>query len=336
MHTAIFRFLNITLPLMVVCTLLASVSNAATPAEEAESRFQEGVALNKERRFDDAIIEFAQAVKLRINTHKYHRALHRTYLATRRGRLGISFYKSLVRNHPKNPIVHYWLGRFYLSGRELDASVREFKKVTLLAPESEHGFISLGHVYARLDKNDEALDAYRKADALVPDIPIVLVGMGSIYFLKGAYDKAQRAYEVALEKDGSYLEARFNLGLIYEKKGKYGEAAEQWKTMIDADPNESEARGHLANLYFRAKLYMDAVREYSMLSRIKLSDPNIFFALGEAQILLAAELSDQADRDILKMRARESFERVVELEPQNVAAKRYLDRLKAMEKSKRN
>jgi len=303
---------------------------AATSEEAAEAFFQEGMSLNKQRRFNDAIIELAQAVNLGIYNHKYHLALHRTYLAMGRGRLGISYYRGLVREHPKNATVHYWLGRFYLASKDLESAVREFERVTVLAPKDEHGFISLGHAYVRLDKKEEALRAYLKADELIPDIPIVKVGIGNIYFGMGEDDKARRAYEIALEKDATYLEARYNLGLIYEKKGKYGEAAEQWKLMLDADPNESDARERLAKLYFRAKLYMDAVREYVTLSMVRLDDPELFFSLGEAQILLAAELSNPEDRATLKHRARESFERVLELDPKNKAARRYLDRLRAM------
>ncbi|MFQ5596558.1 MAG: tetratricopeptide repeat protein [Nitrospiria bacterium] len=316
---------------IAVCTMLLSPAlNAATPEEIAESHFEEAVSFNKQRQFNDAIIELAQAVKLSIDNHKYHRALHRTYLATRRGRQGILFYKGLVREHPKNPTVHYWLGRFYLADKSLDAAAREFQRVTLLAPKDEHGYISLGHVYIRMGKPEKALEAYLKADVLVPDIPVVKVGIGNIYYAFEDYDKAQEAYEVALEKDSSYLEARYNLGLIYEIKGEFGEAAEQWKLMIETDPNESDARERLANLYFRAKLYMDAVREYATLSLVRLEDPKIFFALGEAQILLASELTNQKDRDTLKMRARESFSRVLELEPNHKAAKRYLKRLKSI------
>ncbi len=321
--------------LIVVCFSISGTSHAATPEEQAQAFFEAGLDLNKQRRFNDAVVELAQAVKLSIDNHKYHLALHRTYLAMRRGRLGISFYKGLVREHPKNPTVHYWLGRFYLASNDLDSAVREFQRVTVLAPKDEHGFISLGHAYVRLEKRKEALDAYLQADALVPDIPIVKVGIGNIYFAMGKNDEAERAYEIALEKDTSYLEARYNLGLIYEKKGKFGEAAEQWKMMLEADPNESDARERLAKLYFRAKLYMDAVKEYVTLSKVRLDDPELYFALGEAQILLAAELSNAEDRATLKMRARESFERVLELDPKNKAAQDYLNRLKAMAPSRK-
>lgn len=304
---------------------------AATAEEEAESYFELGISLNKQRQFDDAIVEFAQAVKLSINTHKYHRHLHQTYVATRRGRQGISFYKSLVRKHPKNAVIHYWLGRFYMASRQLEAAVREAKKATIFAPDDEHPYILLGHVLARLNRDEEALEAYLKADELVPDVAIVKLGIGNIYFELGEHDKAETAYKIALDKDSALLEVRYNLGLIYEARGDFGEAAAQWKMMVDTDPNESAARERLAQLYFRAGFYIDAVREYATLSLVRLDSPEVFFALGESQFLLAAELQSQEDRNKLLKMTRESFERVLELQPENQEAKKYLDRLKPVE-----
>jgi len=302
--------------------------------DEADAYFEEGMALNKQRQFNDAIIQFSEAIKLRINKHKYHRGLHRTYLATRRIRQGVNYYRGLLRGHPKNAVLHYWLGRFHLANQDLEASAREFKKSTGLDPKDDHAFISLGHVYARLGKVDESLEAFLAADALVPDVAVVKIGIGNAYFSKKDYDKAEKAYKAGIEKDGSFLEARFNLGVIYEKKGEYGEAGEQWGLMIEADPNESEARERLARLYMRGKLYIDAVREYATLSLVNLDKPRIFFALGEAQVLLASELGDLKDRKQLRKLAKESFERVLELEPDNKKAKRYLEQLKKIAVSK--
>jgi len=309
-------------------------AEASAIDDEAEAYFEEGMALNKERQFNEAILQFAEAIKLRINKHKYHRGLFRTYLATRRPRQGVNYYKGLVRDHPKNATVHYWLGRFHLANQDLESSAREFQKASLLDPKDEHAFIALGQVYARLGKVDESLEAFLAADRLVPGVAVVKVGIGNAYFSKKDYEKAEEAYKAGLEKDDSFLEARFNLGVIYEKKGEYGEAGEQWQRMIDADPNESEARERLARLYMRGKLYVDAVREYATLSLVNLDNPRIFMALGEAQILLASELSDPVDRKQLRKLARDSFKRVVELQPENEKARRYLKQLEQISAKK--
>jgi hypothetical protein len=66
-----------------------------------------------------------------------------------------------------------------------------------------------------------------------------------------------------------------------------------------------------------------------MLSQVRQASPEVFFALGESQVLLAASLDDPNDRADLVAAARESFQRVLELDPANADAKSYLERLKA-------
>jgi len=298
---------------------------------EAEAYYEEGKALNKQRMFNESIMQFAQALRLNVDEHKYHRALQRTYLAIRRGPNGVRYYEAMVRTHPDNPIVRYWMGRFYLGTKALDRATDEFKKSAELAPNDEHAFISLGHIATRLGRLDEGLAAYLRANELVPDIPVVKVGLGNIHFERGQYDLAEKAYKIALKKDPTHLEARYNLGLIFEKRGEFGDAAEQWGLMIEEDPNESSAREQLAKLYFRAKRYIDAVREYATLSLVKLDDPKVFMALGESQVLLAAQLPDPLDRRLLQKKAIESFNRTLELQPKNEKARKYVERLKKIE-----
>jgi tetratricopeptide (TPR) repeat protein len=299
----------------------------AAPADQAKSYFEEGIELNKQRRYDEALDKFTQAATLSLDTHIYHQALYRTYIALRRGPRGTQFYKDLTAKHPTNGTIHYWLGRFYLENRSLEEAAKEFKEAARLAPQDEHPFVSLGHVYLRLGKEKEALEAYMQANKLSPRIAAVHAGMGNIYYRQKSFDKAQKEYEEALAIDPSLMEARYNLGLIYEKKGEISNAVKQWQTMVEGDPNESRAREKLARIYFLGGEYLDAAREYATLSQVKQSSPEIFLALGESQVLLAASLSDPNERQQLIAMAIQAFQRTIELDPKNAQARKYLDRL---------
>lgn len=311
--------------LLLIC--LPGFLFASPSADRAKSFFEEGIELNKQRRYDEALENFTRAATLSLDTHIYHQALYRTYIALRRGPQGTQFYKDLAAKHPTNGTVRYWLGRFYLESRSLEEAAKEFREATRLAPQDEHAFVSLGHVYLRMGKEKEALETYMQANKLSPRIAVVHAGMANIHYRRKSFDKAQKEYEEALEIDPSLTEARYNLGLIYEKKGEISKAVKQWQTMVEEDPNESRAREKLARVYFLAGEYLDAAREYATLSQVKQSSPEIFFALGESQVLLAASLSDPNDRQQLIAMAIQAFQRTVELDPKNVQARKYLDRL---------
>lgn len=308
---------------------LPRLAAAAPSPDSAKSYFEEGIELNKQHRYNEALEKFTKAVNLSLDTHRYHQAVYMTYIAMRRGLQGIQYYKTLAAQHPANGTVHYWLGRFYVETQALEEAVREFREAARLAPRDEHPFVSLGHISLRLGKEKEALEAYAQANKLSPRIAGVHAGLGNIHFRRKRYDEAQKEYETALAIDPSLTEPRYNLGVIYEKKGEIGKAVKQWEKLVEDDPNESAAREKLARVYFLGERYLDAVREYTMLSQVKQSSPQVFFSLGEAQVLLAANLSDPAERRQLMAMAIDAFQRTVELDPKNAQARKYLDRLNA-------
>jgi len=293
----------------------------------AEAAFQQGVELNKQRQFEQALEQFSRAVTWSPETHQYHQGLVLTFMALRRGPQAIQFYQALIGRNPKSGVVRYWLGRLYLERQSLDDAAREFDLARRLSPRDEHGLISLGHVYLRQGKEDEALAAYQQANAMAPRVAAVHAGLGTIYFHRKQDDKAEAEYDDALMIDPSLSEARFNLSLIYERRNEWDKAVKQWKQLLEDDPNESQARERLARYYLNTGHYGDAVDEYSMLSEVRQESPEVFLALGEAQVLLASTLTDRSEQRELKNAAVEAFQRVLELEPTNAQARRYLDQL---------
>jgi tetratricopeptide (TPR) repeat protein len=319
-----------TIGMVVLLACVLSPAWGAPAADtEAKSLYDEGVELNKQRRYDEAIEKFTRAVTASLDTHQYHQTLVMTYIATSHGPQAIRWYQELAAAHPKNAVVHYWLGRLYLQRQSMDDAIREFQEAGRLAPNDEHAFISLGHVYLRVGKDAEAVNAYRQADRLSPHVAPVHAGLGTIYFNRKDYPGAQKEYEEALKIDPSLTEARYNLSLIYEKKGQLTKAMQQWQKLLDDDPNESQARERLARAYFAGKRYRDAAREYTTLSEVKQNSPEVFLSLGESLVLSAAADGDQGERTQLRELALQAFQRTLELDPKNAPARRYLDRLTA-------
>jgi tetratricopeptide (TPR) repeat protein len=310
---------------LAILLLVPVFVHGTTPEEAAKSYFEEGKELSKQQRYDEGLVKLTLAVQASLETHKYHQALFMTYMALRRGVQAIDVYKKMAGEHPDSPTVHYWLGRLYLQSQSLDAAALEFRKAAELAPKDDHAWISLGHTYYRQGKDAEAMAAYQTANKLSPKVAAVHAGLGSLYLKRSDYPKAQRELETALRLDPSLTEARFDLSLIYERQGEIAKAVKEWRRILDDDPNESAARERLARTYFEQQQYEDAVREYSTLSQVRQGAPEVFFALGEAQVMLAASLTDSDDKHQLKDLALQAFQRTLELDPNHARARRYLD-----------
>lgn len=295
---------------------------------QAEEHFNQAMDYNKTRSFAKARAELIEAVTLAPEVHKYHQALVLNYIQMREGPAGVKFYSDFIKTHPRNPTVHYWLGRLYLDKGSLKEAAEEFAAATELDPKDDHAFIALGHAYWRMGMVDEALKAYLEANRLAPAVASVHGGLGNVYFKKGDYKKAQAEYERAVELETMMPEARFNLGVIYEKGRQYDKAIAQWKAILDEDPNVVQARERLADLYLTLEQYENAAREYSMITRLKPLSDETFVSLGESLILLAGTQKDPGEMADLRDSAVDAFEKALEIDSENKAAQDYLKRLK--------
>ncbi|MBI3606201.1 MAG: hypothetical protein HY202_09295, partial [Nitrospirae bacterium] len=68
-------------------------------------------------------------------------------------------------------------------------------------------------------------------------------------------------------------------------------------------------------------------REFSLLAQINQNSPDVYFMLGQAEVLLAAQSTSQDERDRLKKGAIEAFRRTIDLDPDNLSAQNYLNKL---------
>ena len=241
--------LNLLIGILTVLLSLLSpgLSHAATSEEKAKSYFEEGVELNKQKQYDEAIEKLTQAVRWSLETHKYHQALFMTYLVTRRGLKAVEVYKGLVREFPKSPVVHYWLGRLYLQSRSLDDAAREFGEATRLALKDDHGWISLGHVYYAQGKDEAATKAYLEANRLAPKVAVVHSGLGNLYLKKNDYPKAQKEFSEALKIDPDRWDAHANRGMVLDHMERYAEAAAAYEKALRLNPSNAGLRKLLEN-----------------------------------------------------------------------------------------
>lgn len=146
---------------------------------------------------------------------------------------------------------------------------------------------------------------------------------------RGTYSKAQRELEAAARLDASFTEARFDLSLIYEKQGETVRLVKERQRILEEDPNETAARERLARPLSEKQRDEDAEREYSTLAQVRQASPEVFLALGKAQVMLATSLTDSGEKRQRRNPAIENFERTLQLDPGNAQARKDLALLRS-------
>lgn len=130
--------------------------------------------------------------------------------------LALQSYQSLVKKHPKDPILH----------------------------------ISLGRVQRALQQPKKAEQSYRAALELNKDLALAWNNLGYLYMEQGEHQSAQQALEKAVElSNDTYADSFLNLGLLYEKLQNWDQAHVYYsKALPRLEDNSPEAKAMIRKL----------------------------------------------------------------------------------------
>ncbi|MFD1883184.1 tetratricopeptide repeat protein [Paracoccus pacificus] len=173
----------------------------APPAALWLPYYARGISLERMGRFDQAVPDFEQALKL----------------------------------SPDQPAVLNYLGYSYVDqNRNLDAALAMIKKAVALRPDDGAILDSLGWAYFRLGRYDEAVLPMEKAVAILPSDSLLNDHLGDVYWAAGRPREAEFQWRRALHlkpatpEAAARIEAKIERGLdavLAEEKANGGKLA---------------------------------------------------------------------------------------------------------------
>jgi tetratricopeptide (TPR) repeat protein len=171
-----------------------------------------GFFCREEGRFDEALVEYNQAIELD-GTYAWAiggRGL--AYCLTNKYEEALSDFNRGIELDEKYTFAFEGRGvTYYLMGRYEEA-LATFNRIVDLAGEEASVFESRGEFYRLVGKYEESLSDFNRAAELDPESPWAVEGRGLTYRLLGKYEEALADYirATALEPD----DFKINLGLI--------------------------------------------------------------------------------------------------------------------------
>ena len=226
---------------------------------------------------DNAITEFAQAIKIDPNYALGYAALGNTYWAgfqefSKGNDWVAKASHNCVKSLQLNPDLvegHTCMGRLYNGTGKYDKAVEEFQRAVQAEPTSEDALRGLADVYTSLNNFAAAEATYKKAIALRPNYWAVYSWLGEFYFGQNRYSDAAAAFLQSTRlAPGNYLEY-FNLGAAYVAEGRYQEAIDAFQHSLALRPS-SDGYGNLGYTYTLMDRFPEAIA--SMQQALKLDD----------------------------------------------------------------
>jgi tetratricopeptide (TPR) repeat protein len=282
------------------------------------------------RRFDDAIVAFREAVRLRPTNHDTRFRLGRAYYHAAQFQEALPTLQEAVRLNPKSGDYHYWIGATYLHGlKDPEKALAAYRECLRLTPDDVRAIHETGSAHLKLRRYPDAVTAFQQAIRLKPDNPDYHGSLGLAYSKSVQFPKAAAAYQeaVRLKPDDEY--ALRELGTAYAMMGRKTEAMQVYNRLLKLDKGTAELLlgdinrpgGPAAILATHAQTErlvcamtddcdeegaMEDLRNAQRLhQRLNPADPEVLFEIGEAYWFW--ERSDDAlavYRSILAMKAK--------------------------------
>ena len=217
---------------------------AETP-DNATQHYNLAVLLHESDQFDDAVVEYGEALRLAPALADAHNNLG--VIAAARGNVSeaVTHYREALRLEPDAADVHVNLGRIYLAVGRNEEAITLLSRAVNLDDEMWEAFDSLATAQAQARLYDAATANYRSAIRLAPELPYLHLNLGTVLGLQGDFPAAEEAFRTALLLDAGDPRAHNHLGVVLERQQRLDEAIEQYRLAIAAQPDYQEA---LANL----------------------------------------------------------------------------------------
>ena len=190
-------------------------------------------------------------------------------------------------------------------------SVKREKKVELL--------MDMGIRYEHEDKLNKAIEIFKKALEIDPDNILIKVRLAKILSWCGKYDEALNYLNQVLKKIPNHPEALFRKAQILSWQGKYNEAIATYEIYLLEEKNDADALMGIARVCFWSGKYDKAIEYFNR--AIKAGGDKIDAYLNLGKVYLAMNN---------KKKAKEMFKKVLELDPKNKDAKRFIAGIRTM------
>ncbi len=260
-----------------------------------------GTMLRNEKRHDEAIAVFQQAIEIGGGSSGSHQ-LAITYAAQDRHDLAVETLRELVKANPDDiPVLQSLVSQLYRAGKSAEA-IDLTQKLAKRWPD-EIWFVDwLGFLYSRANDLKSAAEVYRSALEIDPDHQNSLLNLSRILRDSDQQADAIRLLEEAVGRQAS-TNVSLELGNLYETAGRREDAIRLYTEMLRRNPAHQDPLSRLVNILYQRSEHHKAIRRLENAIEVQESVPS-FLQLAASQYAIGR--LDEASQ---------SYERILQLDP---------------------
>ncbi|MDR0965478.1 MAG: tetratricopeptide repeat protein [Myxococcales bacterium] len=317
----------------------------------AEYFFRIGLIHLDAERFEEAMTALARARDLDRDQSRHHISLAQAQARTgdRQGALDslravldlsprgtdlevaqqvISKLNMPFREIPKIVAEEFERGLNYMQHDAPQQAMVTFQEILQKFPDLAAVHAALGLCFQRIDDASRAMEEFRYAIELSPKDPLNHLYLANLYFSKERYDRATASYRTVIEQDPLNVHAYERLGQMAVQVSDFATAAMWLKRLITLRPKDLMARLSYGAVLGNQEKFAEAEAVFQKLLDEDGKNVEVLMRLGLLywERRKREEFNPENARRLAE-KAAGYFEKVLDLQPQNVMAARMLQDL---------
>ena len=270
------------------CILLAAVVSLAgctNPEKSKAEHVAKGEAYLKDSKFQEATLEFRNALQIDDKFAAGHWGLARAFEGLERFPEMLEALRKTVTLDPNNLEARIKLGNYYLGGSRGRAEVigeadRLAKEVLAKDPNSIEGHILMGSILFAQNQRDKAFEELNHAIQIDPKRVESYLSMAKAYIADKNPQKAEEFFTRAIQINGNSSLAHTEYGKFLAQTNRGAEAETELRKAVEVGPNDRNARFMLASYYLVTRQLDKAEDAYKAVAALEPDKP-------ESQAVLA-------------------------------------------------
>jgi tetratricopeptide (TPR) repeat protein len=265
---------------LLVLGILTLSSCSADPAKQKLKHLKSGEQYFKQSKYQEAVVEFRNAVQIDPRSADAHYQLARAYISLRNSQGAHRELLETLALDPKNSAAQLQLAALLVTARQYDQAEAAANKVIALEPTNSKAHTILGAKHAMTGEQSSAISEFQKAIELDPKQVEYYDSLGTLYLSAGKPSAAEALHKSAIEANPKSPQARMSLGKFYLLQHQMTEAEAQAKGAIQLEPGSVAPQLFLGTIYIAQGRLPDAESLYAHLKTMAPNDPQAYQALG--------------------------------------------------------
>ncbi len=266
------------LPLLTLIAAALFLGACTTPEKAKAQHVARGQALLKDKKFQEASLEFRNALQIDDQLAEAHWGLANAYEGLQRYQEAFEEMRQVVELDPDNLDVRVKLGNYYLMGsKQSPAAITEAerlaKEVLQKDPNHIEGHVLMGSVLFAQDHKPEAFVELNRAIEIDPKRVESYLSLARFYALTKDLATAEATFQRAISVNGASALAHYEYGKFLVQLSRLDLAEAEFLKAVQVNGANREARFVLASFYLVNKRFDKAEDAYKALAELDKDKP---------------------------------------------------------------